>query len=635
MTRHIDYDIDYDTGSLRFREPILSRSSAGDPQFIVVDYEVSGITGRSLNAGGRVSWRDRSRRLQAAATMLHDAGDGRRTDVAGVDVRFRPSADTELRAEAAASETRQGGVSNRATAWLVEAEHHGARYDVLAYIRQREGGFGVGQLNAAENGTRRFGIDGRLVLNEQWSLTGSAWREDYLDSIAGRTAVRALLEYRRADLSGRIGFTFADDRLPDGRQARSTLFVLGGAKRFFDNRLELDAQTEIALGGSDESVDFPSRYRLTARYAVTSAIQLIGAYEIADGARVDARTLRVGFDIRPWAGARIALTANRQDIDEYGPRSFAAYGLSQSVVVGRHWSFDFTIDGNRALNGPAATDVLNPFQPVASGGFIGGGGLTEDFTAVTAGATYRRDRWSATARAEYRDGDNGDRYGVTAAVLRQIADGRAIGGALDWFVARGESGVETRTAGVQLSWAHRPTGSAWSVLNRMEAREDVVTGAVAGAPGPLGRPLLVDGDARSRRFLNSLSVNWSPANGPYQIAAYWGLRHADTRLSGDDLRGWSSIIGLDARLDLSRTLDIGVSATVRQGVGGRSTSYAFGPSIGFSPVANGWLSIGWNFAGFEDRDFGAERRTNNGPYATFRFRFDQLSLQSLGIGRRQ
>ena len=68
--------------------------------------------------------------------------------------------------------------------------------------------------------------------------------------------------------------------------------------------------------------------------------------------------------------------------------------------------------------------VLNPLHPVASGGFVGGqaGTITEDFTALTAGATYRADRWSVTGRAEYRAGGQGDRYGITAAALRQLGE---------------------------------------------------------------------------------------------------------------------------------------------------------------------------------------------------------------------
>ena len=421
----------------------------------------------------------------------------------------------------------------------------------------------------------------------------------------------------------------------DGREATSTLLTAGIAKRFLDNRLELDAQTEIALGGGAESIDFPTRHRFTARYAVTRAVQLVGAYEIADGKQLDSRTLRVGFDLRPWAGAHIALSANRQEISEYGPRTFAAWGLSQSIVAGPHWSFDFTLDGNRALDTPDSARVLNPLQPIASGGFLADGQLTESFTAVTAGATYRRERWSLTGRLEYRDGSRGDRYGITAAALRQIGEGSALGGAFDWFVARGENGVETRTANLALSWAHRPANSAWSWMDRLEVRKDAVTGAVLGQPGPLGRPLTVEGDARSRRLINSLSVNWTLPESGHQVSVFWGTRYTDTRLGADDVRGWSNILGADLRFNLTSTIDIGVSATVRRGIGGGSTRYAVGPSIGFAPVENGWFSIGWNFAGFDDRDFADERRTRSGPYATFRLRFDQLSLQALGIGGRR
>ena len=104
--RHIDYDIDYAAGTLRFREPILSRSSALDPQFIVADYEVDGIASRELNAGGRVAWRSADQRLQVAATAIHDNDGTTRTNLGGVDVRFRPTPRTEIRAEVAVSDTR-------------------------------------------------------------------------------------------------------------------------------------------------------------------------------------------------------------------------------------------------------------------------------------------------------------------------------------------------------------------------------------------------------------------------------------------------------------------------------------------------------------------------------------------------
>lgn len=638
LSRHIDYDIDYAAGTLRFREPILSRSSGLDPQFIVADYEVDGVASRALNAGGRATLRSGDGKLQAGATAISDSDGERRSTLVGADVRYRPTASTEIRAEAAVSDTKAAG---SATAWQVEAEHHGPRYDLLAYVREREAGFGIGQTNAAESGTRKVGIDARARLGDAVSLTASAWHEDYLLSDASRTAGRALLEYRGDGFAGRAGLTFADDRLADGRSARSTLLQLGATKRLLDNRLELDAQTELPLGGSADSIDFPARHRLGARFAVTRDVQLIGAYEIADGEHVDARTARIGFDLAPWAGARIAVTGNVQDIAEYGPRSFAAFGLSQSLVLDAHWSVDFTVDANQTLGGIDPARVLNPLHPVASGGHVGAGDkLTEDFTAVTAGATYRAGDWSVTGRAEYRAGEEEDRYGLTAAALRQIADGSAVGGSLNWFAARGRGGAETRTASLQLSWAHRPADSAWSWLEKFELREDKVAGAVAGIPGPGGLPLAISGDARSRRMVNALSINYSPNGGMghwldrSEVSLFWGSRYVADRFGADDVAGWSNVLGADLRLDLGETLDIGIAGTVRHGVGGRAIAYSGGPSIGLAPFENGLVTLGWNIAGFEDRDFEEARYTRSGPYVTMRFKFDQMSLRELGLGRR-
>ena len=132
---------------------------------------------------------------------------------------------------------------------------------------------------------------------------------------------------------------------------------------------------------------------------------LIGSYEVARGSTIRADTVRLGFDVKPWAGARLVATANRQNISEYGPRSFADYGLAQSLPIGKRWTVDLTLDGSKTLGGIDPARVLNPAQPVASGGVVGTDGtIAEDFTAVTAGATYRGTRWSWTGRAEYRAG---------------------------------------------------------------------------------------------------------------------------------------------------------------------------------------------------------------------------------------
>ncbi|HZG33591.1 MAG TPA: hypothetical protein VEZ59_09980, partial [Sphingopyxis sp.] len=518
LTRHIDYDIDYFAGTLRFREAVLSRSSGLDPQFIVAEYEVDGIGARVLNAGGRVSYQSDDEKLRIGATMIHDESSDAKTNLGGFDARYRPNVDTEIRAEIAVSDAsaKPGSsvaAAGRATAWLVEAEHHSRTVDVLAYVRERQTGFGAGQLNRGEDGTRKFGLDARLRATRTLSLTGSAWQEDYLDVGSRRRAARALAEYDNGTTVARAGITHADDRLADGTRNVSNILQFGATQRLFEKRLELDAQTEFALGGKDASVDFPTRRRLGARFAITRDVNLVGSYEIADGDSVKARTARLGFDLAPWAGARLLATANQQDIGEYGPRSFAAYGLSQTLRLGKKLTVDLSLDGNRTLGGIRAGDVLNVDHPVASGGFLGGNGtLTEDFLAISTGATYRTERWTLTGRAEYRDGELANRYGLTLGTLRQLGEGRALGALFTYARASGAGTVPTtEVMSVEMSWAHRHAESRVAWLNKSEFRSDKVRGAIAGQPGPIGGgALTIDGDATSRRALNSLSLNWTP-----------------------------------------------------------------------------------------------------------------------------
>jgi uncharacterized repeat protein (TIGR01451 family) len=653
LTRHIDYDIDYVAGTLRFREPILSRINL-DPQFIIITYEVDGVGERKLNAGGRVSWRSEDQKLQVAASAIHDEGIDQTTNLGGVDIRYRPDVQTEIRAEFAVSDGESDENSNvadagTATAWLVEAEHHGAKLDVLAYARQQSANFGVGQQNGVESGTRKLGVDTRYRFNKEISLAVAGYQENFLFSGARRRAGSATLEYRGDTQSLRSGITHAEDRLADGSINRSTLVNFGAAKRFFDNKLELDASTEFALGGNNDSADFPARHRIGARYSITQDVKIIGGYEIADGETFDAQTARVGFELSPWAGARILTTANQQSIEEFGPRTFASLGFAQSLKLDDSWSVDFSLDANQTLNGgidPA--DVLNPLQPVASGGFLASNGaISEDFIALTAGATYRKDDWSWASRGEYRFGEFGDRYGINTAALKQIGNGSSLAGLFSYFKAETNGGVETSTIEGEFSWAHRPDDSRWSFLNRLEFREDSVRNAIAGEAGPIGGVALnVSGDVSSRRVINSLSVNYTPIHenddrriddglrfwerGEYTL--FWGTRYVFDRFGPDEVEGWSNVVGADIRFDLNDTISVGGAGTVRIGTNADTISYAGGPTVGLSPFKNSNVIIGYNFVGFDDRDFAQARYTRSGPFITFQLKFDQQSIGQL-LGR--
>jgi len=52
------------------------------------------------------------------------------------------------------------------------------------------------------------------------------------------------------------------------------------------------------------------------------------------------------------------------------------------------------------------------------------------------------------------------------------------------------------------------------------------------------------------------------------------------------------------------------------------------PGLGYSPVTNVWVSLGYNFVGFRD-DFSGTDYTAQGMFRKFRLRVDQFTLRNL------
>lgn len=632
QARFVDYDVDHLAGTITFSRPVQSTDGGLNPQFIVIEYEVDGLAEGRLNAGVRAAWSDREGKVRLGGTAISDAGEDARTGLVGLDAKVRVGSGTELRAEAAASRT----AGDAATAWLLEAEHHDGKLDVLAYARSAAGDFGTGALNGAERGRRKIGADARLNLTRAWSVTGSGWLDESLGDASRRQALQLRSDIRTARTDARLGVASFADRLRDGGEARSTVLEAGMTQRLIGNRLELEASTSLPLTRT-ESIDLPVRHRLAARLAVTPAVRLLGTYEVAEGDAVRARTARAGLEVSPWRGARATVAAGGQQLGEQGRRAFAAFGLAQTLDVTARLTIDVTFDSNRTLSGLDLAGLVNAAHPASSGGYLGEAGtIAEDFTAMTLGAAWRAGRWSATARGEWRDGQLAERRGLTLGAIRQIGEGSMVGSGLAWTRAVAPNGARTEIVDIAVSAAHRPDGAALTFLTRLAFRSDAVRAGVRGEAAGAGRSaLVVDGDATARRLVGSFSGNLSP-RGSWQrsgIGLFVALRHTFDRYEGYDLAGTSAAIGLDARVGLGERLEAGVVATARHSFADRVTRFAIGPQVGFTPAQDVLLTVGYNVSGFRDRDFSPLRSTDRGLFAALRMKFDADTLGLPGARR--
>lgn len=639
LTRFVDYDLDLLSGTISFREPVLSRDFDLNPQFIVIDYEVeSGLGEKTWNGGVRADYTFADGAIRVGASAISERGDAARTQLGAVDLRARLGSATEIRAELGVSRT--GGAN--ASGWLVEAEHRSGSLDVLAYARSVDADFGTGQQNGAELGRRKIGVDSRYAISETLSAVASAWIDQSLVDSSERQAIQLGAVWRTASTDARIAIAHIADERADGSTGDSTVLEAGVTQRLFGNRLELGASTSLALDQA-EATDLPARHRLRARYAATEWLRLVANYEIADGADADATTINGGFELTPWSGARMTTTVGQQGIDEFGKRSYAAFGLSQSLPLSPSLTVDATFDSNRSLSGFTASDLVNSGHPAASGGHLGESGqLFEEFTAITAGAAWRKDNWAATIRGEWRDGAQANRRGLTAGIIRQLGNGVVVGSGASWTRAVADNGASTEILDAALSMAFRPDHSSFAYLAKLEFRSDQVTGAIAGETGPAGRTALsVTGNAEAKRLVASLSTNWSPRSkdsspigGRTELGLFVGARYNFDKFEGFDLGSTTLLGGLDARVGVGNRIEVGGSATVRANLDEGTTSFAIGPQLGFSPAKDTLVTVGYNVTGFRDPDFSAARHTDKGLFAAVRIKFDADSFSFLGLGPR-
>ncbi|MGP5554142.1 hypothetical protein [Psychrobacter celer] len=75
--------------------------------------------------------------------------------------------------------------------------------------------------------------------------------------------------------------------------------------------------------------------------------------------------------------------------------------------------------------------------------------------------------------------------------------------------------------------------------------------------------------------------------------------------------------------DISERWDIGLQAGTYWNKQADDMSYMLGAEVGYSPMTNLWLSLGYNFMGFEDEDIAYDDSTQEGAYFRLRFKFDE------------
>lgn len=627
LTRYVDYEIDYQSGELFFRQPVAATDGAFNTNVIVVDYETVGQGDRDITLGGRAAVRPMgNERLEAGVTYLREEDgdtDGNSvSDLVVVDVSSRVNDTTEIRAEIATTTLETGDEASGATgdAYLLEANHQSERVRANAYLREEGAGFGLGQQASNTSGLRRYGAEADVLISEESAKDGEAgtrrsvqteaYAEERLETGDERTVVSAAFAQDFAHLSTSLGVARAEERFAGGA-GRSSVLATGSAEKVWPE-LGLTASVrheEPIFSEDDEVSTFPQRTLFGVDKAFGDRVVANLRHEIINGADSSGDSTTAGLTMLPWQGGEVRLGADAITQDA-GRRLAATVGVNQTVQLSDKWSTTFgvshraRVDGGDEPRDLAEDAAVSVFENGSRSPLV----QSDDFTSVVAGAGYRSEVTAASARVEARLAETNDRYVFALGAAREVSEELSFAGAGDVRYETQADADDRRIAEARLGVSWRPRGEGPIVLNRLDLiHDDSFEGGATW------------------KAVNNLGVN-TMLSRRTQAAIFHGIKYTEFDFDGVKANGVTNLLGGEIRHDITKTIDVGLSASILATSATKTSEVAWGPSLGISPAKNVWMSVGYNFEGFNDEDFEAAETSRDGIYAKLRVKFDQDTL---------
>lgn len=605
LSRYIDYNIDYDAGTVFFKQSIFSQDAEFNPIFIVADYETSVGGSDELNVGGRVAYRPTDK-SEVGVTAISEGTNRRETELVGADFNYQFDEATEIRAEYATTKSKIDKLEVDGSAYQIEVVRRDAKLDTKAYIREQEGAFGLGQQNDSESGTRKFGVDAIYQVTEEIEANAQAYRETNLGTDLSQDVATTNMRYQSGDLGLDAGFRTASAERLDGNDRVSNQILAGVNYRVLDGRLGLSANADAIISDTEQVGDFPKRLRVGLDYKLTNDITIRAEQEFSWGDQQDSDKTRIGMTSSLWEGGEL-VTSVEQDNGENSERLAALAGLKQRWNMNDTWSFDFGVDRSQTVKNETRKvpdlEVTTVYSSPDN----------NDFTAVTFGSQFREEKWDWATRVEYRASGSDDRFNFVSDVIHNLEDGQQLLAKVN--VRHSESNdSETLNTDVQLGYSYRPVSSSWSLFNRLDLRHSASESVLS--------------DLTSQKIVNNFNANvlLSPDT---QLSLQYGMKYVVDNFDEDEYSGFTDLYGMEVRHDMSPKWDLGFQGSMYNSYNSDISEYSYGVSVGYNMARNVWLSLGYNFSGFSDDDFSASEYTAQGVFIKYRMKFDQDSAADL------
>ncbi len=643
LTRFAEYEIDPISRSLFLKAPIASQDIDGNPIYLRVTLEVDEGGDDYLVAGIAVK-QQLTEKIAIGGSYINSDDPLNKEQLASVNTVIKMNDKLKLVAEYAMNKAENPNFqpSNQINAAQLtgnDAEGDALRIELdfddkkntraKAYYNDTDEGFvtGASPLTA---GRTESGVEVTYLLNDKKTalkLEGVRTKDHTTD--ASREGVLASIEQRLSkNLVGEIGVRYyKQDATAASRNIQSATDVIDVTDdTIFDN----DIINQSALNGvstADKDIEgTTARARLTARLPKFNDALVFAEYEQdIDNSSRNATSIggetALGNLGRLYARHDLINSlSGSYGLDDSDERQRTVIGFDATYMKdGKVYSEYRMRDAISAREAEAAIGLKNKWY-VQDGLTVSTlfervesleGDTDTDSTATAAGIGVEylaNENYKASGRFEKRWGETSDTLLGSAGIAYRYSDEITLL-AKDIYSRVGYEDGDRTINRFQLGAAFRDYDSnQLDMLAKLEYRlDDNGTGT-----DPYQKDAIVW----------SWSGNYHPTRALTLSGRYAGKY---TEFTANDLSSDNTAHALYTRglYDISERWDIGLQAGTYWNEQADDMSYMLGAEIGYSPMTNLWLSLGYNFMGFEDEDIAYDDSTQEGAYFRLRFKFDE------------
>lgn len=596
QVRYVDYDIEPLTGRILFRGPVASLDADLNPVSVRISYEVD-QGAPQFWVGGVAAQYKLNKAVEIGASYVNDRNPIAQQTLTSVNATVKPDDKTTVIVEAAQMNKQlHDGSAARIDATRVDGKLESRLYAV------RTSEFFDNQSAILPKGRMEAGLRASYKLTEQVRLDAEALHTEDLVSGAARAGVQLGAGYafkngvrveggvRHSKETAAEGTTLVQPELTSVR-AKVSSQIPGLPQASVSLEAEQDIKDSgrrmVALGGD---------YRLAGGSRLYGRHELISSlgsnYALNEGQERNATVF--GMDSEYMKDGR-AFSEYRARGSAIGSKQAeAAMGLRNLWTIADGVRASTSFERVRVLSGPATN------ESIAAAGAI-------DIT--------RNPLWRGNARLEVRHGEDSDAVLNTLGLAYKLTE-------------------EFTFLGKNTYAANRSRTTDSKRVNEL-----LQSGVAYRAPGTLGLNALAkyefklesdNGPADLKRAVHAVSVagNWQPTTDTVFSGRYAG-KLAHDRSSGLDTRGTAHLLAARVTHEIKRDWDVGAVAQVLFNGEGSGRQYGLGLEAGYQLQKNMWVSAGYNFLGFKERDLAGADATSKGVYLRLRMKFDERALEGM------